>query len=295
MSTLSDLQTFVAAVRAGSFAGTARQLAISPAMVGRRIDSLERRYGARLIERTTRKQRLTPLGEAFLAQAETVLEAVAELEDMARVEPGRLAGRIRVTGPATLGIHRLAAITARFCGANPDVTVEMSLNDRRSDIVAEGFDLAVRIGDLEPSAMIVRRVGTYRFRVCAAPDYLARYGAPERPDELHAHHSMLNVNMTPRNRWPFVAPDGTEATTEVAGTLQIDNGEALLAAALAGAGIVYLPDGLVAEHIAAGHLIELFPDWQKVTMPIQILQPGRRLVPRRVTAYIDALAAGLRD
>ncbi len=295
MATLINLKTFVSAVRAGSFAAAARQLAISPAMVGRRIDALERHYGARLIERTTRKQRLTPLGEAFLAQAETVLTELAELDEMTSQEPGALAGRIRVTGPATLGIHRLAAITAHFCAANPAVTVEMNLGDRRSDIVAEGYDLAVRVGDLQPSAMVVRRVGTYRFRVCASPAYLAGHGTPEAPDELRDHSCILNLNMEPRNRWSFVATDGTVVTADVTGTLQIDNGEALLAAALAGAGIVYLPQGLVADAIDAGHLVELFRDWEKITMPIQILHPGRRLVPRRVLAYIDALADGLRE
>src|SRR5690606_33443536 len=119
MSTQANLETFVAAVRMGSFAGAARQLGLSPAMVGRRIQALEERYGARLIERTTRTQRLTVLGEQFYAQAEQVLEATAELEEITKGEPARLEGRIRFTGPATLGTHRLAAIVTRFCKANP--------------------------------------------------------------------------------------------------------------------------------------------------------------------------------
>jgi DNA-binding transcriptional LysR family regulator len=295
MTDLTNLDTFVAAVRAGSFAAAARQLGVSAAMVGRRIEALEARYGTRLIERTTRTQRLTAAGEAFLVQVETVLDSVAELDELTRTEPGQLSGRIRVTGPATLGIYKLATITAAFCAAHPGVTIEMSLNDRRADIIAEGYDLAVRIGELQPSAMVARRVGTYRFQVAAAPAYVAASGMPLHPRDLATHCCILNINMVPRSRWPFYAADGTAETAEVDGNLMIDNGEALLAAALGGAGIVYLPVHMVEPALAAGTLVEVLPGWRTTTMPIHLLHPGRRLVPRRLRAYMDAIADGLHE
>lgn len=295
MAALSNIETFVAAIRAGSFARAARQLGVSPAIVGRRIEALETEYGGRLIERSTRSQRLTEFGEAFLRRAEAVLDASAELGELAKAEPGQLSGRIRVTGPATLGIFRLAAATAEFCAANPQVTVEMSLSDRRADIIAEGFDLAIRIGELQPSAMVARRIGTYRFKVVASPAYIAERGHPQHPRDLPSHRCLINLNMTPRNRWPFYAVDGTPEIAEVDGTLQIDNGEALHAAALAGAGIGYSPDHVVASAIAEGRLIDVLPEWQKMTLPIHLLQPSRRLVPRRLRAYMDAIAAAVRD
>lgn len=294
MAELINLETFVAAVKSGSFAGAARQLGISPAMVGRRIQALEDQHGARLIERTTRAQRLTEMGESFFAHAQTVLEAVAELDDLTRTEPGQLSGRIRATGPATLGIHRLAAIVARFCELNPAVTVELSLNDRRADLIAEGFDLAIRVGELQASAMIARRVGTYSFRCVAAPAYATAMGLPLTPEELRGHRCILNLNMSPRNRWPFVGPGGASVIAEVEGGLQIDNGEAQLAAALAGAGIVYLPTDLVDEPLRTGQLVEVLPHWGRMTLPIHVVYPSRRLVPRRLTALIEAIAAGLK-
>jgi DNA-binding transcriptional LysR family regulator len=294
MAELINLETFVVAAKSGSFARAARQLGISPAMVGRRIQALEEQHGARLIERTTRAQRLTELGESFFAQAQTVLEAVAELDDLTRTEPGKLSGRIRATGPATLGIHRLAAIVARFCELNPAVTVELSLNDRRADLIAEGFDLAIRVGELQASTMIARRVGTYRFRCVAAPAYVTAMGLPLTPDELRQHRSILNLNMSPRNRWPFIGPGGTSVVAEVDGGLQIDNGEAQLAAALAGAGIVYLPTDLVDIPLREGRLVEVLPHWDRMTLPIHVLYPSRRLVPRRLTAFIEAIATGLK-
>jgi DNA-binding transcriptional LysR family regulator len=295
MSTLSNLETFVSAVRTGSFAAAARQLGVSPAMVGRRIQALEERYGARLIERTTRTQRLTGLGETFYAQAATVLDAAAELDELTRSTPGRLEGRVRLTGPATLGIHKLAAIVATFCEAHPALIVEMNLNDRRADLIAEGFDFAVRIGTLQNSAMIARHVGTYRLVVCAAPAYLGKHPAPKSPHDLKDHRCLINLNMVPRGRWPFIGPGGVELVAEVEGGLQIDNGEAQRAAALAGAGLVYLPVDLAGEDIAQGRLVQVLPDWGTLSLPINLVYPSRRLVPRRVSALMDAIAAGLRE
>lgn len=295
MAELTNLETFVVAVNSGSFAAAARLLGISPAMVGRRIQALEDHHGARLIERTTRAQRLTELGESFFAQAETVLEAMGELDDLTRTEPGKLSGRIRATGPATLGIHRLAAIVARFCELNPEVTVELSLNDRRADLIAEGYDVAIRIGELQASTMIARRIGTYRFKVVAAPSYAASLGLPLTPDELRHHRCILNLNMSPRNRWPFIGPGGASVIADVEGGLQIDNGEAQLSAALAGAGIVYLPVDLCEAPLRSGELVEVLPHWDRMTLPIHLVYPSRRLVPRRLTAFMDAIAAGLKE
>lgn len=290
MSELDNLRTFAAAVRGGSFAAAARQLGLSPAMVGRRIQALEDRYGVRLIERTTRSQRLTALGADFLARAEQILDAVDELGDLSGA-PARIEGLVRLSGPATFGAHRLAAVVAAFCAAHPAVAVEMSLNDRRVDLVAEGFDFAVRIGELQASSMVGRPIGTYRLMVCASPAYLAAHGAPLHPDDLAAHRCILNLNMVPRGRWPFFGIDGTQRTVEVKAQMQIDNGEAQRAAALAGAGVTYLPLELVKDDIATGRLMPLLPDWRPLTLPINLVYPSRRFVPLRVRALMDAIAA----
>lgn len=292
MIDLESLETFATAVRTGSFAAAARVLGVTPAMVGRRIQALETSYGARLIERTTRAQRLTEAGEAFLARAEAVLDAARELDDSMRSTPGLLEGRIRMTGPATLGVFSLAAIAARFQAAHPAVTVEMVLTDRRMDLISEGFDFAVRVGELQNSTMIARQIGTYRLVLCATPAFLAEHGTPRTPGELSGARCLLNLNMSPRNRWPFTR-DGRREVAEVTGGLQIDNGEALRAALLADAGIAYMPTELVSGDLATGRLVRLLPDWQTLTLPIQLLHPSRR-VTRRVAALMDAIAEGVR-
>lgn len=292
MADLESLETFATAVRTGSFAAAARVLGVTPAMVGRRIQALEASYGARLIERTTRAQRLTESGEAFLVRAEAVLDAARELDDAMRAAPGLLEGRIRMTGPATLGVFSLAAIAARFQAAHPGVTVEMVLSDRRMDLVSDGFDFAVRIGELQNSAMIARQVGTYRLVLCATPAFVAAHGTPRRPSDLAAARCLINLNMSPRNRWPFTR-DGRREVAEVTGGLQIDNGEALRAALLADAGIAYMPTELVAADLEAGRVVRLLPEWQTMTLPIQLVHPSRR-VTRRAAVLMETIASELR-
>lgn len=293
MAELDELRTFIAAARIGSFAKAARQLNLSPAMVGRRIQGLEQRYGATLIERTTRSQRLTEAGHDFLTRAEAVIEATEALGEVAA--PGPLSGRIRLTGPTTVGIRRLPAVIAKFTATHPGIIFEMSLTDRRVDLIAEGYDLAVRIGTLPSSSMVARRVGTYRFACCASPDFLGRHGTPRHPTDLERARCILNLNLIPRNRWTFHDQAGAPLTVEVGGGIEIDNGEAQRAMAIDGAGIVYLPLDLVGDDIASGTLVHLLSDWSLPTLPIHTIHPSRHLVPRRVTAFIAAVAEGLRD
>lgn len=293
MADLDDLRTLIAAAHTGSFARAARQLDVSPAMVGRRIAALEQRYRIKLIERTTRAQRLTEPGRQFLERAEAVIAASEALDESIATEG--LSGRIRLTAPTTLGIRRLPAIIARFTAAHPGIVFEMSLTDRRVDLVAEGFDLAVRVGNLPSSSMVARRVGTYHFACCAAPAFLARHGTPRHPEELERARCILNLNLIPRNRWAFIGPSGAELTVEVGGGIEIDNGEAQRAMAIGAAGVVYLPRDLVDEDLATGRLVRLLPEWDLPTLPIHTVHPSRHLVPRRVTAFIDAVSDAFRS
>jgi DNA-binding transcriptional LysR family regulator len=294
MTDLSDLETFVAAANTGSFAAVARRMSISPAMVGRRIQALEERYGAKLIERTTRSHRLTVLGEQFLEKAVAIIESVSELGELARPTDQHLSGRIRLTAPTTLGIKHLARIISQVSARHPDVIIEMSLSDSSVDLITGGFDLAVRIGELQSTSLIARRVGTYRFACCASPGFLASHGTPQTPHDLANARCILNLNLVPRSRWPFQDGTGAKFTVEVRGSIEIDNGEAQRSAALAGAGIIFSPLDLVEEDLRQGTLVEVLQPWNTFTLPIHTVHPSRRFVPRRVAVLIEAVAAGLR-
>ena len=295
MVDLRDLKTFAVAAMTGSFAAAARRLSLSPAMVGRRVQAIESEYGAKLIERTTRRQRLTDLGSQFLEQTTKVLEAVDGLAEIARTETSGLTGRIRMSGPTTLGIKRLAPLISRFAEQHPSLSVELNLSDRSVDLIGEGYDLAIRIGHLRPSSIIARHIGEYAFVCCASPDFLRREPAPKTPQDLASSRCVLNLNLVPRNRWPFETPGGELFTVDVRGNVEIDNGEALRMAALQGAGIAYAPVELVKDDLASGALIEVLAGWRKLSLPIQAVYPSRRYLPRRVVAVIEACARELRD
>jgi DNA-binding transcriptional LysR family regulator len=292
MTEFSNLRTFVAVVRSGSFAAAARQMNVSPAMVGRRIQDLEARYRLKLIERTTRTQRLTPAGQEFLARAEAALAAADALDDVS--SEGALSGRLRISAPTTLGSTRLPSIVADFAAAHPEVIVEMSLSDRWVDLIAEGFDMAVRVGNLASSSLIARPIGTYRFVCCASPDFLAREGKPRKPADLQDRRCILNMNLAPRNRWSFRDAEGTEIAVEVSGNIEIDNDVAMRSVALEGSGIVYVPRDLVQADLKSGQLVELLPAWQLRTLPIHVVYPSRHLLPRRVAAFIEAALLGFK-
>ncbi len=294
MTNLSDLETFVAAANTGSFAAVARRMSISPAMVGRRIQALEERYGAKLIERTTRSHRLTAIGEQFFEKAVGIIESIDELGELARPTEKQLSGRIRLTAPTTLGIKHLASIVSQVSALHPAVVIEMSLSDRSVDLITGGFDLAIRIGELQSTSQIARRVGTYRFACCASPAYLDKHGTPQTPHDLEGARCVLNLNLVPRSRWPFEDENGAKFTVEVNGSIEIDNGEAQRAAALAGAGVIFSPRDLVEEDLAQGTLVEVLKPWTTFTLPIHTVHPSRRFVPRRVAVLIEAVAAGLR-
>jgi DNA-binding transcriptional LysR family regulator len=292
MLEIFEAETFLTAVQAGGFSAAAKLLGVTPAVVGRRISTLEQRYGVRLIERTTRAQRLTPSGEAFAAKAAALLDAARELDEDMLAAPGKLEGRVRLTAPTTLSVTRLAPAVALFQLAHPDVTVEMVITDRRVDLVAEGFDFALRVGDnLQNSGLLARKVGTYSLALVATRSYLDQHGRPQKPSDLQAHRCIINLNISPRESWRL-RQGAKDVVVHVRGGLQIDFAQALRTAALQGAGIAYLPQDLVTEDLATGHLERVMPDWEPVSFPIWLIYPSRP-VTRRVTALIAVLEASI--
>lgn len=294
MNDLTNLRTFVAVATAGSFAKAAARLNLSPAMVGRRIQTLESDYGAKLIERTTRSQRLTEIGARFLEKASLVIDELEELNDIAHPDNAELSGHLRISAPTTLGVKRLTSSIARFANAYPAVTLELNLSDRSVDLISEGYDLAIRVAELRPSSLIARRIGTYRFMCCAAPGYLDINGMPTHPEQLERHRCILSLNLVPRDQWQFEDGDGRMLTARISSNIGIDNGEAMRVAALEGAGIVYAPRVLVEKDIAAGRLVEVLADWPKISLPIHGVHPSRQFVPRRVTEMLNWIARDLR-
>ncbi|MGO1071999.1 LysR substrate-binding domain-containing protein [Lysobacter sp. CA199] len=288
MDKLRSMAVFVAVADTGSFAAAAQAQQLSAVMVGKHIRQLEEHLGARLLQRDTRKQRLTEVGEAFLEDARQVLEQVRRAETVAERlrDDSRPSGHLRVTAPFTLGAAAVAPVITRFLRAYPEVSVDLVLADRMSDLIAEAFDAAIRIGPLSDSDhLIARPLRPYRMIVCASPEYLRERGTPRDPREL-ADHSCLNHLLWNRDAgWRFDSV-GAEPL-RLSGRFASNHGEALRRAALDGCGIVLQPEVLLADDIAAGRLVRLFENDLPPPRPVHLLYPRDRQPLPKLSRFIE--------
>jgi DNA-binding transcriptional LysR family regulator len=286
---LTGLEVFARVAGAGSLSAAARALGMSQTMVTKHIAALESRLGVKLFHRTTRRLSITEAGRNYLESSARILAEI-EAADAAvaadRVEPR---GLLRLNAPVSFGARQIAPLLAEFAQRHPRVTVELGLNDRLIDLVEEGWDLAIRIGNLSNSSLIARRIAPCRIVVCAAPSYLRARGTPRTVASL-ADHNCLGYTLsqrTPIDRWVF----GADVGVQISGNLRANNGDALRAAAIAGQGIIHQPTFIVADDIREGRLVALALDQPTVELGgiYAVFLPDRH-PPARVRAFIDFIA-----
>jgi DNA-binding transcriptional LysR family regulator len=292
MDRLDELAVFVAIVEAGSLIGASKRLRRSAPAVTRALSALEDRMGLRLVERTTRRLAPTEAGNALAERARTLLTNYGEVLAGAAQSPVR--GVLRITAPVQFGRRHVAPITSTFLNEYPDVRVELSLNDRNLDLIEEGLDLAVRIGQLSDSSLVVRHVGDVRRVLVASPAYLARRGVPRTPPELTAHDTIFGMARSPAREWRFGrAPAG--ASVRLAPRLLVDDVEAQLQAVRAGRGIARPLSYQVREELAAGTLVRLLQEFEPEPLPVQLVTLSRIYMAPKVRAFLDLAAQVFRD
>ncbi len=290
MDRFAAMQAFAKVVELGSFTRGAQRLDISTSACSRLVADLEAHLDARLLNRTTRSISLTESGRAFLDRCIQVLADLDEAESVAHAGRGRARGTLRVTCSVNFGLRYLASLIAPFQAKHPDVRLDVSLSDRMVDIVEEGFDLAIRIGESGSTSVIARKLGETRMITCAAPDYLKRCGTPVTPGQLAAHNCLLYEYLTNRNEWRFVDPQGGELRVRVGGSLQTNNGDMLAIAAAEGLGICNEPDFIVAADLRSGRLVRVLATFEPPASPIHAVYPSRRHLSGKVRAFVDFLA-----
>lgn len=292
MERSGEMEVFVRVVAAGGFSAAARTLDLTPSAVSKLIARLEERLGARLLVRTTRRLSLTDEGEAYHRAAIRILQELNDADQEA--SGGAVRGRLRVSASLPFGTMVVAPAVATFLARHPQIVVDLNLTDDVVDLLAERTDVAIRMGTLPDSSLIARRLGQTRRIICAAPDYLARHGVPERPQDL-ARHDCLTFNFRhPRTTWPFRC-GGDMIEQPVTGSLQLNNGETMRQMALAGVGIARIGQFHVAEAIAAGRLVALLEDCNPGDMEyVSAVYVGGGLLPHRVRVFIDHLVEELR-
>ena len=290
MSRLTQLEAFVATVEAGSFTAAAKRAGLAKSAMSRRVSELEARLGVQLLNRTTRTLSLTDEGVSLLARARTLLADWEEMEADARRASAMLSGPVRLSVPLSYGLNRLAPALTAFMAAHPDVALDIDMSDRKVDLVGEGFDLAVRIGELPDSDLRVRALETVGFIAVASPAFVAAHGAPDTPTDLAALPE-LRFSLRPRTGWDLIAPNGKTVTLEGRAAHRATNGDFTLAAARAGLGWCVEPDFIIGDAVEHGELIRLLPGYRFPDTQAQVVYPATRHISARVRALVDHLAA----
>ena len=269
MDKLRGMETFVAVVEGGNFTEAAQRLDMSAVMVGKYVRELEARLDVRLLDRTTRRQSLTDAGRVFYEDAKRALEQVRIAETSIERLRASPSGTLRVSAPTTFGACVIAPLAATFQQMYPLVRVELELSNRVVDLIDEGFDLAIRIGDLGDADLVAKSLMPYRMVICAAPSYLARYGRPETPEDLSAHRCLSHSVWSGRSGWKLSGWDGPTLVGEP--VLTCNDGNGLRAAAIAGVGLLLQPEVLVANDLANGTLVQVLQAYSPKPRPVHIV------------------------
>lgn len=287
---VTGMQVFVRVATLGSFSAAGRALGMSQTMVTKHIAALESRLGIKLLHRSTRKLVLTEGGRSYLAAVERILAEIEEAEASAgldRIEPR---GILRLNVPLTFGFREIAPALAEFSGLYPSVSVELGLADRLVDLLEEGWDLAIRIGRLKDSSFVARKLAPCRTVVCAAPSYLEKHGTPRALEDLSRHNCLGYTlsSVVGAERWSF-GKDG-DIPIPIQGNLRANNGDALLAAAIAGQGLIYQPTFLVGDSLRNGELVRVLPEYDCFEIGVHAILPSGRQAPAKARAFIAFLA-----
>lgn len=295
MDRFADIEALVAVVESGTFSAAGERLGVAKSVISRRVSQLEQRLGSRLLHRTTRRLSLTDAGRNFYQRAVQILADLDDAEQGVSTASAELRGILKVAAPLSFGLAHLSSALTDFLDQHPAIEVSLDLNDRNVNLVEEGFDLAVRIGELQDSTLVARRLGTSRMVTCASRAYLERHGEPLHPDDLQRHTGLQYSNISYKQHWKFVTRDGKTLQAQPQIRIRANNGEALACAAVAGMGITTGPTFILGRYLKEGKLQRILTDYRRPSLGIFAVTPPGRLVPQRVQLFIEFLSSRFGD
>lgn len=291
MNKLAGMEMFVRVVESGSFSAAAEISQVSATMVAKHIRAIEDRLGTRLLHRTTRRQQLSDVGRLYYERCKHVLADV-ELADASASElQSTPRGRLRLIAPVSFGSHSLVPALREYMDLHPGVSIELTLDNRRPSLLDEGFELGIHIGDIDEPGLVARPLQPYRRQLAAAPDYLARHGQLERPEQLAAHECLGLSYWRRHDRWRLVGPGGETCNVTVQGRFTANQGNALRIAALNGIGIALQPEAVLADDLAAGRLVPVLPGWSLAPSPMYLIYAQNLRPTAKLRSAIDFLLA----
>ncbi len=284
---LYEMEIFARIVAQGSMTGAGQSLGISPAVVSKRIKKLEQRLGARLLQRTTRQIALTEAGQDYYQRVQAILEQVDEAEAAVSQRAMQVQGTLKMTAPTSFGRMHIAPHLGGFLDQSGDISLDLHLSDEFTDLIADGFDLAIRVGALPDSSLVARKLAPIHRVLCASPDYIAKHGMPSHIDELSDHLCLAARNQDP---WRLEGPDGSSAV-RAQGPLRTNSSEVVRSAVIAGLGIALRSTWDVADELRDGRLVVVLPQWRASShVGLYAVYPSRRYLPAKVRLFVDYLS-----
>lgn len=289
MDRLTEMEAFAMVVDQGGFTDAARKMGISKSAVSKHVSALEARLGARLLNRTTRRVSPTEIGLAYYDRARRVLNDAGEADALVTSMQTAPSGMLRISVATDFGVNHLSPVLGDFLQEFPDINVNMVLNNRYVELISEGFDLSIRVGDLEDSSLRARKLTDTSLRMIASPSYLAQHGRPSKIDDLN-EHQLLHYSTQANNAvWKLTAPSGEKRQIRTAGAFSVNDGQSLLNAAVSGLGIAYLPSFLYADAMRDGLVEDVMPELPMERQGIFAVYPPGRFTQPKVRAFIDFL------
>lgn len=291
MDRIDAMRAFVSVVNEGSFSNAATAMQLSPQLVSKYVSKLEERLDIRLLNRTTRKVSLTEAGTHYFQHAQQILLSIEDMESKLGGFQQNPKGTLRISAPVSFALKHMAQLVTDFQTLYPSVMIDLQLTDRKVDIVEEGFDIALRIGQLKSSSLIAKHVAPIRVILCASPDYLKKHGTPSKPEDLK-NHRYLHYSYMERNAKEAIyewlgTEDGQLNGAQLNGKLSSNNGDLLVNAAIAGGGIALQPTFIASEALSRGELVVVLPDYEPETLGLYAVYAHRKLLPHKIRCFID--------
>jgi DNA-binding transcriptional LysR family regulator len=289
MSHFEEIKAFTQIVEAGSITAAAERLSLAKSAVSRRLSELEERLGVELFHRTTRKMILTDSVQGFYERSSRILADLEEAENAVSQAHQELSGELRVAAPLSFGVMHLGPAITEFQKLHPAIRFDIDFNDRQIDLIQEGFDVGIRIAELEDSSLIARKLASNSIVVCASPDYLDKYGTPTTPEELIDHHCLTYSYLPNPNQWNFIDMLGQVQTIRVKSSMQSNSGNYLRDAAIAGLGVLRQPTFIAYDQIKKKELVPILQDYEIPSVNAYAIYPPTRHLSQRVRTFIDFL------
>ncbi|PYE36607.1 LysR family transcriptional regulator [Psychrobacter fozii] len=294
MGQLEDMAMFVRIVEAGSITKAAEQLNIAKSAVSRRLKELETRLGSQLISRTTRQSNLTQAGEQYYQKVSNILNEVDALNEASSGAPTRIEGTLKMTAPLSFGLLHLKDVIDEYANQHPNLNFELDFSDRHTDLVEEGFELAIRIGEMQDSSYQAKRLSLIRHTLCASPEYLDKMGTPKTVEDL-ADHEFLQYSLSKSNTIELTDEQGKKHQVDVNSKIKINNGDFLRDMAVKGHGITFLPTFITYQTVASGELVPILQQYQLPMLTAYAVYPKNRFLSQRCRYFIDFIAERFGD